>query len=152
MAAPLAKKLRLELRKHDITLGQLAEKAKLPRSAVDNVLYGRSRNANKIKAIAEALDVTADYLLSDEDCADAANNNSEGSYDGRAYRKAMKIVESVLEENDIELNKNIVDEYTQDVYNYLSNEVVQTPRAASAFASGLVHNALKYGKLKRRNS
>lgn len=98
----------------------LSRKANLHEHAVYHFLNKKTRNVEKLDAIATVLGKDVSYFLTGEDNpVNSASFQSEAlPYNGELLREAMKIVEEILLEQDIPLNKELVSNLADSVYKY----------------------------------
>ena len=97
----------------------LSRKAKLHDHAVYHFLNKKTRNVEKLEAIADVLGKDISYFLTPEE---ENNKNAfaedDTPYNGELVREAMKIVEEIMREKNIPLSKSVVDNFTQTVYRH----------------------------------
>lgn len=149
----LGEKIKHLMNEQNISYQELISKSNLPRSSVDNVFYGKSKQRDKVQAIADALGVSVDLLtdVSSINLNPSASSplSSNVPYDGKVYRKVITLVEATLTELSIKVTKkHLMDSYIEDTYFYVMSEGnTKVGSNARAYLKGIVHTHMKLGIL-----
>jgi transcriptional regulator with XRE-family HTH domain len=118
------------MQENKISAHALEKRAGLKTSAVHNILYGRSKNPSIhiIKAIAETLNCSIDDLLEQAPSSPPVNRsrrtrpdiNSVGDnlWESSLYLESLELISHLLKDKNIQLNKEKILDYVDEVYLY----------------------------------
>jgi len=115
-----------KIQQHGISAHALERMAGLKPSAVQNILYGRSKNPSvtTIQAIANALGCDIRDLLSNDSATKPSSASANLPWDQRLYIECANIVGSVAGSHDVHLSKSDIIEVVDEVYEYsISNDL-----------------------------
>jgi|GEM_PF-3145486 len=120
----------------------LSRKAKLHDHAVYHFLNKKTRNVEKLEAIAAVLGKDISYFLTAEDETKVSVfAHDDIPYNGELVREAMKTVEEIMQEKGIPLSKSVVDNFTQTVYRH-SQRKERDGKISREYALGVIEYAL----------
>lgn len=128
----------------DLSTYALEKRAGLKPSAVQNIIYGRSKNPSigLIKSIAKALECNIEELLASDNQANHSPDLEKGSFNSsltenfskikgqwnqQLYLSCFKMVQELLEKRRAVLAKNIILDLVDQVYDFSHGHEVQEP-------------------------
>lgn len=130
-------KIKAELNKKNISIADLVRKTRLKQSAVDNIIYGRSKKKEIITKIAKALGLPSEYFLDSE---------VGTKFDHVLYHQAFNTVYEIMCQSKVSITREILNEYSYDVYLFAKKEG-GSKVDLSSYAQGLVFAGIKQGIL-----
>ena len=127
----LSLRIKEEISKHDLSVHNLEKKAGLKTGAIQNIIYGRSKNPSisLVKSIAQALNCSIESLLKTENTysekkskGDSShirfNKNVEHKWNQDCYLKCCKMVADIAHHNKLDFNKTETLYLIEEIYNY----------------------------------
>lgn len=124
----LQEKLREKMSETGISAHALEKQAGLKRSAVQNILYGKSKkpSAEILRAISKVLDCSITDLLSQQDAGTQNNylvQSSPSSYslNTSLYAKAVQAANDIFNDNNVSPEKQDALNYINELYQYSFN-------------------------------
>ena len=124
MSSVLQRNLKSRLEAQGISATELERRTGLKHSAVQNILYGRSKRPgiDIVSAIAKELGCSMEALLSDEPLKDEpfkqAASDSDTPWNATLFVQATEEVNRCVSANSIELHTDEVLRCIKEVYNY----------------------------------
>lgn len=152
--ASTAEKIRYLLGVNSKRVVDLQREADIPRTNIDNLIYGRSKSYEALKPIAEYFDVSVDYFLSD--CAvedvnlsplSSKHKDYHTAFNAKLYSECLALTQQLFEKNDIQITKQMLDEYTDNIYDYALKEGKMS-KTVQGFAEGMIIANLRAGSIK----
>ncbi len=134
----IAKCIKKKLDANGVTAYQLEKQLGLKRSAINNIIYGKSKSPGIeiISSIAKGLDCSINELICDSEesikSAPAASNNNNHDIipeNMKLYYSCLQLTSSLLKKRLLTLSPNDILRYVDEVYTYSlksSDEEVDT--------------------------
>ena len=121
--------IKSKMEEKGISAHALEKMAGLRQSAVQNILYGRSKNPSIqiLQAIAHALDCTVSDLIAEEEsfirtqtsASTTSSKTSNAPWNCKLYIDCLGVVYRLLNKQEpVELNKELILDYVDEVYLY----------------------------------
>lgn len=126
----ISKQIRTKLSETGLSVHALEKKAGLRPSAVQNIIYGRSKNPSveTIQAIARAFDCSISELLEDQEASNLSHEeivapekptiNQHYLWNFDLYINTLKKMNDILKKKNINLPKEKTMEIAEEIYNY----------------------------------
>lgn len=124
-------KIKQKISEQDSSVHALEKRAGLRPSAIQNIIYGRSKNPSitLIKAIAQALDCNIEDLVTSETLNQQQSKTHTSKHENRSssetkawnqdlYLKCFNTIYSILKDNKITAEKNKILDIVDEIYNY----------------------------------
>lgn len=127
LGVEIGERIREKLIEAGLSVHALEKKAGLRPSAIQNILYGKSKkpSINTIQAIARALNCTVPDLLEENENPFQGISRQEEKYISQTnewnidlYINTLKIVSNLLKNKNISLPKEKTLEYADEIYTY----------------------------------
>lgn len=112
----LASKLKHKIRERQLSISNLEKLAGLKPSAVQNILQGKSRNPTTLtlQAICQALDCPIEELVGSK----SSHMQNKNPWHGTVYLEAVKIVNDIFKDKNLDITKEKALAYIEEIYNY----------------------------------
>jgi transcriptional regulator with XRE-family HTH domain len=140
MATNLSMQIKEKITEKGLSTHALEKRAGLKPSAVQNILYGRSKNPSVtiVKAIAKALDCSVSDLLGEEadnvpkaslkfDPSFATKNIISQEWDQDLYLRCFQELNVLLEKERVFLSKGKILELAEEIYEYSQGNSLSVP-------------------------
>lgn len=123
MSAYLQRQIQTRMESKNLTIYSLEKRAGLKRSAVRNILQGFSKkpSAEVLQAIAEVLECSLDDLVGPVERSPVhkvSTTRDDSAWNEELYIDAVKMVSSILDENNVSLKLNQVINLANETYKY----------------------------------
>ena len=140
----LGMKIKKKINEQDSSVHAVEKRAGLKPSAIQNIIYGRSKNPSitLIQAIAQALDCNIEDLVDGRDFdhshvlndtsptlpkVSRASQKETKVWDQTLYMKCFNIVNSIINQHKINMDKNKILDIVDEIYNYSLGNNLEEP-------------------------
>lgn len=137
----LSRKIKERIHEQGLSTHALEKRAGLKPSAVQNILYGRSKNPSItiIQAIAQALGCRITDLIGDDSTPPLSikkgsipypslqKNGESGDWDQNLYLQCFQEVNTLLEQERLSLSRDKILEIVEEIYSYSQGNSLQAP-------------------------
>ena len=127
-----------QLRIRRMSIPELEQKTNLSNADLKNIIYNKSKNIDKIKIIANALNISASQL---------SQSTFKGEFSYKTYETAVRCLCLNFTKMSIADNKEIFDEYVIQMYNYIVDNPTKTEEEYMSYCEGAIKNAINLGAL-----
>lgn len=139
MATNLSLQIKEKITEKGLSTHALEKRAGLKPSAIQNILYGRSKNPSItiVKAIADALDCSVADLLGEQNNSSTRSlqfmtdsqvkNKGKNEWDQDLYLRCFQELNILLEKEKVFLSKGKILELAEEIYEYSQGNGLSIP-------------------------
>jgi hypothetical protein len=137
-----ALRIKQEMEKKSLTGADLASLARIPYSAIANILAGKSSKIEKLEVIARSLGKPLMYFIDVDYGNKKSDKNGDVIYDGELHYKVVKMINDLCKKKNIHLTKERMDKLVSFVYPRLKKDDPQD--LIKSQTEALLNYALKH--------
>lgn len=122
--SPLQMQLKKRLQDNGLSANALEKRAGLKPSAVQNILQGKSKHPTAVllQAISKELNCSVSDLLDQNQSEKQEKPIEKVNWNSKLYVEAIQLVEDLLSKEKIEVTKEVVLKYADEIYRYSLKE------------------------------
>ena len=132
----IGENLKKHLRARGLSVPDLEAKTGLTRDDIQSVLYNRSKKPEKLKIIADALNIPLSNLMP---------KILQLPFRHKIYELAVIVVCKNLDFFNISTNKETFDEYVTEMYNYIAENKDKAEKDFLIYCEGMLRGAINTG-------